>query len=137
MHCLYRLQPQYREQGQELHISPLFIQLRQSAETGTESTELSNTVGIQAYYLDWSNFEAATPETVYDLLQNFWKKYAAVDQTAAALQVLDLDETADWSQVQAQYRRLAAEHHPDKGGDRAEFAKVREAYEVLKVKYKL
>lgn len=43
--------------------------------------------------------------------------------------VLDLPVTATLADVKAHYRKLAMKHHPDKGGDEAEFRRVQAAYE--------
>ena len=45
--------------------------------------------------------------------------------------VLGLDRNATPDDVKKAYRKLAREHHPDKGGDPEKFKKVQEAYEVL------
>jgi hypothetical protein len=49
----------------------------------------------------------------------------------AALARLGLDRTADVAQVKRSYRRLAHDHHPDRGGDSAAFAELSLAYRVL------
>jgi hypothetical protein len=48
-----------------------------------------------------------------------------------AYQVLGLPPDAPAAQVKAAYRRLVAEAHPDRGGDTAEFIRIRAAYEIL------
>jgi hypothetical protein len=48
-----------------------------------------------------------------------------------AYQILDLPRDAAASQVKAAYRRLVAEAHPDRGGQAAEFIRIRAAYEIL------
>jgi hypothetical protein len=137
MHCLYHLRPNYAEQGRELAISPLNIRLFSTGQVEVSGRQLTESVGgIREFYLDWTNFTSATPETVSDLLRSFWQRYSTLDKVTEALQVLELDGCADWIQVQAQYRRLVVEHHPDKGGDRARFTRVRQAYEVLKKSFK-
>jgi hypothetical protein len=137
MHCLYRLQRQYAEEGMALFISPLRVQLSSASESVAGEQRVAQAdAGLHEFYGDWSNFTAATPDSVADLLSSFWRRYAARDQTDESLQVLGLSAGADWTQVQAQYRRLATEHHPDKGGDSAQFGRVREAYETLKARFK-
>jgi curved DNA-binding protein len=45
--------------------------------------------------------------------------------------ILGIPKTADAEEIKKAYRRLAAKHHPDRGGDTAEFQKVEEAYRTL------
>lgn len=45
--------------------------------------------------------------------------------------VLGLDKGASTDEIKKAYRKLAREHHPDKGGDPEKFKKVQEAYEIL------
>lgn len=45
--------------------------------------------------------------------------------------VLGLDRGATPEDIKKAYRKLAREHHPDKGGDPEKFKKVQEAYEIL------
>lgn len=44
--------------------------------------------------------------------------------------VLGLPEAATPDQVKVRWRGLAAEHHPDKGGDVGEFQKFNKAYKA-------
>jgi curved DNA-binding protein len=44
---------------------------------------------------------------------------------------LGLDKSADADQIKQAFRRLASQHHPDKGGDTEKFQEVQEAYAVL------
>lgn len=47
-------------------------------------------------------------------------------------EVLGVANTATLAEVRAAYRSLAAKHHPDKGGDPAEFAKLSAAHRALR-----
>lgn len=44
---------------------------------------------------------------------------------------LGVSETATPEEIKKAYRKLASQHHPDKGGDTAMFQQVEEAYRVL------
>ena len=45
--------------------------------------------------------------------------------------ILGVEPTAPLSEIKRAYKRKASQHHPDKGGDEAEFKKLQEAYETL------
>jgi DnaJ family protein A protein 2 len=44
---------------------------------------------------------------------------------------LKVDRNADPETIKKAYRKLAVNHHPDKGGDEEEFKKITQAYEIL------
>lgn len=56
----------------------------------------------------------------------------ADDPEVAAFDVLDLPASATRTDVEAAYREQVKTAHPDQGGDRAAFQRLREAYTVAK-----
>lgn len=46
-------------------------------------------------------------------------------------QTLGVDKNSSSEDIKRAYRRLAMKHHPDKGGDEAEFKRINEAYATL------
>jgi curved DNA-binding protein len=46
-------------------------------------------------------------------------------------QTLGVDRTASAAEIKRAYRRLASQHHPDKGGDKTRFQQIQQAYDVL------
>jgi curved DNA-binding protein len=45
--------------------------------------------------------------------------------------ILGVQKTATADEIKKAYRKLAGQHHPDKGGDKAKFQAVQSAYETL------
>lgn len=135
MNALYRLRPVLAEEGFEISISALHIQLHplDSFHHSTETAIIPDDQPLRDYYLDWSEFEKSSSDYVRALLDGFWQRYMSSDQRGEALAVLGLQERASTEQIRIAYRRLAARHHPDRGGDADQFRRVREAYELLMV----
>ena len=46
-------------------------------------------------------------------------------------EVLGIANTAGPEEIKKAYRKLASQHHPDKGGDTAKFQQIEEAYRIL------
>ena len=44
---------------------------------------------------------------------------------------LGISKTATQQEIKQAYRKLAAKHHPDRGGSTEEFQKIEEAYRTL------
>jgi len=135
MNALYELQQQlWQDEQLYLEISALQIQIFTSSESSNNvDIALSETNKLSEYYRDWQNLENTDEEQVLELLGSFWQKFAATDKQEAAFEVLELEPNAARQEITESYRRLAATHHPDKGGDKEMFIKIRQAYEILKI----
>ena len=46
-------------------------------------------------------------------------------------QTLGVDRNATPDQIKRAYRKLASQHHPDKGGDKTKFQEIQQAYDTL------
>lgn len=135
MNALYELQHQlWQEEQLFLEISPLQIQILLNNEKQNKSEiAIAATQKLSEYYRDWTNFENTSEAQVLELLSNFWQRFSSEDKREAALAVLELELDAKRQQIIESYRRLAATHHPDKGGDTQMFIRIRQAYEILKI----
>ena len=133
MNALYQLQNDLLEDGYFLTITSLEIKIDEIKDSSDSKNLIDHTdMKLSEYYLDWDNYENTSEQDVKDLLKGFWEKYFSQDKKAAALKILDLESDVSLPEVKQVYRRLAAQHHPDKGGCHKRFIEIREAYEILK-----
>ena len=132
MNALYHLQSQLLAEDMIVNIDPLNIKI-QSMPDGNDSSAVSSEADykVREYYLNWDNYQGTSQQDVDDLLNGFWKQYFAIDKKAEALKVLGIQSEVNLEIVKIAYRKLAALHHPDKGGDPKRFVEIREAYEIL------
>ena len=145
MNALYQLQNDLSGSGYYLFISALKIVIL--PEDGPDSRHLSEKLDNQAtdqamanYYLNWDNYHSIKQDEINHLLKGFWARFAehnhklnANDKRCDALQILGLESTADWDDIQRAYRLMIATNHPDRGGDSHHFIEIREAYLILKL----
>lgn len=134
--ALYQLQSDLYQDGIYLRIGLLDISLEHILPESS-SVELSEQgeQKLRSFYLDWCNYTNTGDDDVKKLLQSFWERYFALDQYGDALNALGLADDCSWEDVQSEYRRLVTRHHPDKGGEKAKFIEIREAYETLRCYY--
>lgn len=142
MNALYQLREQFRLESVHLHISPLAIYLEPgdlesvSADADAHLSRQPSAVDpLSAYYLDWGHLESATEASVDALLADFWRRWVSQDKGSEArgraLAILELGPDADEASIRQAYRRLAMQHHPDRGGDPQAFIRLQQAIEHL------
>jgi hypothetical protein len=130
-HALYRLSDYLVEQRQgKLDIHVLKIIILPSVTPG--STALSQPDPLRAHYLNLNNLKDTSLEDVKALLGQFWTRYLANEKQAQALQILGLSIPVTQSEIEDRYRRLAMQHHPDKGGDSEDFVSLQQAVDTLR-----
>lgn len=135
MNALYRLQEQiYLHSKEILVINPLCIQVhpRSNNEACKGVGSDSSNAKLKEYYLDFSHFESASAQSVDELLAQFWMKFQNTEKKDSALLLLELTSNASEREIKDQYKKLAHQHHPDKGGDAERFVQIQEAWEILK-----
>ena len=84
MNALYELHDELLAQGFYLHISALEIQLQQRTRLDSDGRELSTDITFEKlslYYRDWQHFNKTNDSEVTALLQQFWKKFLANEET--------------------------------------------------------
>ena len=135
-HSLYLLKEQLREQlvldqeqQYQLEISPLCIQLIPLKENN--ATSLAEHNPLRDYYLDLNNLKEVNETEVNQLFTRFWERFITNDERRDALKELELQDPVDWPTIKKQHRRLAMQHHPDRGGDEERLQAINAAMELL------
>ena len=128
-HILYRLRTWLSEQKLgRLEINPIKIQILTYRE-GENSVAAHDQ--LMDYYLDISNLENTSPREVDEMLAGFYIKLNRQDHRKQALEVLGLEDPVDDAAIKKQYRRLAMEHHPDRGGENDRLQEINSAVRML------
>lgn len=129
-HSLYQLHDQLWRSGEaHLEIGPLCIQLQPISES--RSATLAPHNPLRDYYLNIDNLNNTDASDVECLLENFWQRFVRNDDRHEALAELELQDPVDWNTIKTQHRRLAMQHHPDRGGDEQRLQAINAAMDVL------
>ncbi|MFO1369765.1 MAG: DNA-J related domain-containing protein [Marinagarivorans sp.] len=134
-HCLYAVNKIIAEQGRHLLLGPVCIEVVIKKTSGCATHLPSEDTSYKAladYYGDLIHWINATEETCRSFVDDFFKRFVVFNEAEAHLTCLGLPKDAVWGVVQQRYRRLAQQHHPDKGGDAELFLTYTHAYEALK-----
>ena len=129
-HSLYRLRDElWHDQLGHLDIGPLTITLLPYNPT---DAGLMQPDPLRSYYLDLTELEQTNDLQVAEMIASFWNRLANPDQRQQALAELGLQDPVDDATIRQRYRQLAMQHHPDRGGDTAQFQSLGEAMSQLK-----
>ncbi len=107
----------------------------------TESAARSNDRHMQQhdplalFYLDTRHLFNTNEADIEHLLNHFWQHYFNDSQKQTALDTLGLEEPVDFKSIKQQYRRLAMQHHPDRGGDADTLIEIHQAMQCLQHYY--
>jgi len=130
-HRLYKLKAELLCDNQTLQISAMQIKLMHLSSAAQDIGELDP---LQEFYLDRKNLALSTQE-IEAMQRRFWQKYLSLDKKAEAIKLLGLQHEPQLTlkQVKQRFNLLAQQHHPDKGGDPAQFVLMKQAYDDLRV----
>ena len=128
-HALYLLRNQLfaKKQG-VLNIEALNIQLLPYQEGDTVPTMQDK---LSEYYLDLLNLDNTNEDDVNELIASFWNNLGKHEKRDDALATLGLEDPVDNHTIKNVYRRLAMEHHPDRGGDKDRLQVLNAAIRIL------
>ncbi|NOX93150.1 MAG: DnaJ domain-containing protein [Gammaproteobacteria bacterium] len=129
-HSLYQLHEQLRHSNRaHLEIGPLCIQLLPGNDNSWPALSTHNP--LRDYYLNIDNLNNTDADDVELLLGEFWERFVRNDNRDNALAELELNDPVDWTTIKTQHRRLAMQHHPDRGGDEQRLQAINAAMNVL------
>ncbi len=146
-HALYRLQQQgFTQRAFKLTISSLYIEYDDAFVFCANDSEKKSEKSIErndplaAFYLDLRQLNQTDNHDVQQLLNRFWQRlitpHAQLDREKQdALAVLELEGSVDFTTIKQQYRRLAMQHHPDRGGDQEKLVAINQAMQCLEAHY--
>lgn len=138
MHALYKLRKEWLSKEQAvLEISALHIEKRawhMPSDLGNRTTQVNLADPLMDYYLDLD--QLATPEEeIQQLLNSFWQKMQFAEHQPEDFAILELSPPVSAQQIKKQYKKLAMQHHPDRGGCEQKFCQVQSAYQRLRIQY--
>lgn len=133
-HCLYLLRNKLRADRQG-DISIHCMNIQRIASNNAPSSHPALPDPLAAYYLDLGNLKSTDESDVLRMLNNFWIKFAGNEHRDEALAVMELSHPSSYSAIKQQYRRLAMQWHPDRGGNLVQFQRLEWAMEILRDLY--
>jgi hypothetical protein len=131
-HALYHLQNVYQLAGTATLLITAVTIRKQLALPNRQTSLPERADSLKDYYLDLTNLNRESADSVQQLLGAFWRALKRHDQQPEALATLGLTGQESSAEQKQQYRLLVQQHHPDKGGDAEQFRLIQAAWEQLK-----
>ncbi len=129
-HALYQLKQYLYSHGSNgLFISPLKITLTPFKRH--HKKQLNQIDVLEEYYRDLNQLKQTTDKEIHTLLDNFWSHMIRDGKRSEALTILKLKDPVSNLEIKKQYRKLAFECHPDRGGDPKNFQAITNAMCLL------
>ncbi|SFM50900.1 DNA-J related protein [Marinobacter zhejiangensis] len=138
-HSLYRLRDKLSEQGEQLCISPLAIQLEpQTVVAGAGVPDITD--ALREFYLDLEQYrlsDASIQKMMDDFWAGRWGQPNASEDLARAAEILGLDTIPEqFSSVKEKFRRAVMQAHPDRGGDTRKIQELNEAFALFRAHFR-
>lgn len=134
--ALYRLKSKcIIHQKYHIDISSIQIQVIEYPSNSSGQQALDGFDPLSLFYLNLNHLNQTQETDVIKLLEQFWTHYFDDGQKKKALKTLNLSEPVDSKTIKTQYRRLAMQHHPDRGGDADALIEIHQAVECLQQYY--
>jgi len=133
-HCLHLLRNELRA-AQQADLNIHCMDIRLISYSTTPSVHPAVPEPLAAYYLDLDNLKSTDESDVLRMLDDFWNKFAGAEHRDEALAVMELNHPTSYPEIQRQYRCLAMVHHPDRGGEPAQFRRLEWAMGILRMLY--
>lgn len=127
-HALYTLRSTLAPQ-QHLHIHCLEIRLAVS-RIHTDGVPAPHDA-LSTYYLDIQHLTDTDANALSQMLRRFWTRISPHQKINHAYHVLGLKSGCSPADITARYRKLAMQHHPDRGGNQARFMEISQAFKLL------
>lgn len=137
-HTLYQLRDRLFEQGDQLSISPLAIQLDPSSVVAGQGLP-GESDALRAFYLDLKQYELSDA-SIRQMMDDFWAgqggKRPSRQDLASAADILGLDcIPAEFGPVKQRFRRAVMQAHPDRGGDTRRIQELNEAFALFRTHF--
>lgn len=138
-HSLYQLKlacGQNQTANLTMGLASINVQPWQQQNPDLTNQSLANKDKLQDYYLDLNNLIDTQAQDVESMLERFWKQIkkplASAAELTQAQSILKVSSDINLAKLKAAYKAQCLQHHPDRGGSKADLQQINKAYQILK-----